>query len=132
MNFLLQSVGEAFYKWHEVDITCRLHNPLVRNVRTETDIGFDRAREQKDILQHDSKGPPQIVQVQGRDVPAVEEYLPTLNVVETSEQIRDCRLAGSGMSDNRDRLSRKDLKRNVAQHPVFPGIGEPDMTHVDP
>ena len=56
----------------------------------------------KHILQHKPKGIAQLLQVQLPNVVAVEENLPSLDVVKTHQQAGESRLARSGVSDNRD------------------------------
>ncbi len=94
---------------------------------TQTNIPLDRSAKQKDFLQHDRKVLAQRFEIPVTQVNAVEQNPAALDVVETHQQIRDRSLAGTGVTDERDRLSGFDRERHIFQHPVFVVVSEPNV-----
>ena len=58
---------------------------------------------------------PQLVHVVPANVHAVEENLAALNFVEPQQELDQRRFSGAGVADDGERLSRRDVERNVAQ-----------------
>jgi len=60
--------------------------------------------------------PVQFLRVQILDVLAVDQHLPFLDVVETADQVDECRLPGPALSDNSYELPRFDAEIDILQH----------------
>ena len=114
----------------------------------EADVGFERAGEEKWVLQDDAELAAQGVRVELAEVDAVKQDLAALDFVETQKQLDDGGFAGAGVADDGDGLARADVEGDIAQHPVFVSssgpfrpafrffagvavIGEPDVAEFD-
>src|SRR5690348_12158186 len=106
-------------------------------LRAQANVGFNRTREQKRILQHDAELAPQVLQLEQANVLAIQKNLAALNVVEAGEQGNQRGLAGSRMAYNRESLPRLDAERDVAENPVLVCgfrnivVAEPDVPKLD-
>ena len=80
----------------------------------EGDVLGDRAAEQEALLGDDPEPAAQRVRVELADVDAVDQDPPALRVVEAGDQLRQRRLAGAGLADQRDRLAGQDPQVDVA------------------
>ena len=74
----------------------------------QADVLFDRAGEDERILQHETDVPPHALLPRLRDVHAIEQDAPLLDVVEAQEQVDQAGLAGARRPDERHPLARLD------------------------
>ncbi len=72
-------------------------------------------REDHRVLRHDAERAAQRVEAERRDRHAVDRDRARLRFVEAHQQLEHRRLAGAGRSDERDRLARRDVEREVGQ-----------------
>src|SRR6266705_2493591 len=109
----------------------------VNPFRAETHVRFQRAGEEKGVLQNDAEMAAEILEVEAANVHTVEKDFAALNIVETQKMLDDGGLAGAGVADDGEGLPGSNAEGNVAEHPVFIGrvlpaaIGEPDIAEFD-
>src|SRR5439155_17977132 len=110
----------------------RTHDPLWGRVRPpERDVLGDCAREQEPLLRDD---PELVTERRLRDftqVDAVERDPSVAWVVEPGQQLRDRRLAGTGVADQGDRRSRRDVEIEIGQDVGPVAIPEPNVLETD-
>ncbi len=108
------------------------HDRLLRGRGcAEADVVGDRARKQERILRDQRHLRTQRALLHRADVDAVDQHLPAGDVVEAGDQVGDRRLAGSGLADQRHRLSRLDGQVDVLQHGLVRLVGEGDAAQLD-
>ena len=109
----------------------------VNPFRAETHVRFQRAGEEKGVLQNDAEMAAEILEVEAANIHTVEKDFAALNIVETQKKLDDGGLAGAGVADDGEGLPGSNAEGNVAEHPVFIGrvlpaaIGEPDIAEFD-
>ena len=77
------------------------------------------------------KLPAQLQRIDVADIHAADANAALLNVVEAQQQADERGLAGAGVAHHGDRLAGLDAEADVAQHPVFVLVGEPDVIELD-
>ena len=82
-------------------------------------------------MKHYAKVRSQLVQIPIPDIDAVKQNLPALYIVKSQEQVRDCRLARSGVAYKRDSLAWLNAERNILQNPIFVVVGKPHISEFD-
>ena len=88
-----------------------------RRVRlAEGDVLGDGAGEEEALLRHDPELVAQRVLRHVVEVDAVDRDPAARRLVEPREQLRDRRLAGAGVADERDRRPRRDVEVDPVQH----------------
>ena len=70
-------------------------------------------------------------QVERADVVAVDQDAPALELVEAPDQLADARLARAGVPDQRQRLARADVQREVLQYGLLLVVAEVDVIELD-
>ncbi len=65
------------------------------------------------------------------DILAIDGDAPAFEIVETKQQIHQCRLAGAGAADQTDLLARLDIEGQVVDDTFGLAIVEADMIEVD-
>ena len=132
------SLRKRSNKWPESDFfQCALDCGAADRFGSELDVGFQRARKEERVLQHDTEQRAQILQGDLADIHTVEQDLAALDIVEAQKKLNDRGLARAGVADDGERLTRLDAEGNVAQHPVFifgrraAVIREPDVAEFD-
>ena len=83
---------------------------------TKADVVHDRCAEKKGILQDDANLPAQAAHRYITDINAINRHLATRGIIETGQQVDQCRLACAGGADNRNRLARLGDQVDAAQH----------------
>ena len=76
----------------------------------------DGAGEEEALLRHDPELAAQRLLADVAQVDAVDRDRPARRVVEAREQLRDRRLAGAGMADERDRRARRHVEVDPVEH----------------
>ena len=95
------------------------------------DVVHDGAAEQHRILQHHPHLAAQRPAVQRADVEAVQADLAAVDLVEAHDQVHQCRLAGAGGADDRDRLPGPGRQRQVGDQRLVGAVGEGDVVELD-
>jgi hypothetical protein len=114
---------------HRLDRPPARRRPIDRGA--EPDVAADGAREEMDVLQHESEASPKVARSMLADVDAVDRDAPLLHVVEAQQQVDDRRLAGPSRPDERDALPGLHLERHVPQHRLAGHVGEADVLEGD-
>ena len=83
---------------------------------TKTNVVHDRCAEEKGVLQDDANLPAQAAHRYITDINAINRHLATRGIIETGQQVDQCRLARAGGADNRNRLPRLGDQVDAAQH----------------
>ena len=89
--------------------------PLKRKISCSTTAKFSAQRFQIPLAQ----------------VHAVQQNPAALHIVKAHQQIRNRRLAGTGVAHQRNRLTGLDLERNVLENPVFIFVSKPNIFKFD-
>ena len=77
------------------------------------------------------KLPPQLQRIELANVHAADADRALLHIVEAQQQADERGLARAGVAHDGDGLARLDAEADVAQHPVFVLVGEPDVVEFD-
>ena len=117
----------------DADGTERVVDLLVgRSLLGDPDVVANGAVEQEPLLGHDAdplaQGPKGCV---AHIDPGVHH--PTVDrVVQAGDQLGQRRLARAGRADERDAFARRDVERDVVEHPcAFGGVAEGDLLDLD-
>ena len=97
----------------------------------EGDVVGDRAGEEEALLRHDPELPPQRLLRDVAEVDAVDRDAALGRVVEAGDQLRDRRLAGAGVADERDGRPGRDVEVDAVQHLGAGAVGEVDVVEAD-
>ena len=87
--------------------------------------------QQRGVLRHHADLAAQRLLRDLRDVLAVDEDAPALEVVEAQEQVDERRLAGAGAADEADLLARPDGQREVLDDLRLPAVVEAGVLEAD-
>ena len=91
--------------------------------RTHKDVG---------VLGNHRNASSQIPESQVTHVYPVDPHASLIGIVESRDEIDECRLAGAGASDDTEHLSRPNLERDVPQHRPERLVTECHMVELDP
>src|SRR2546426_1346466 len=132
------AVGEGANEFAEANfVESAFDGEVVDARRAETDVGFNRSGEKKRILKDDAELTPQILEIDGANVLAVEKDLAALNIVETKKQGNQRGLARAGVADDGERLAGLNTERDITQYPILVrrlgniAVAEPDIAEFD-
>src|ERR1044072_618283 len=98
---------------------------------SEAAIFRNRAREEMDVLQHQTEQPAKIFQIELADVHAIDHDAALADVVEPQQQIDKRRLARARRADDGDALSGLHVEAHIAEDVVLVVVGKPDMIEHD-
>ena len=104
---------------------------LVDRLLTESDVSRHRAGEEKDVLEHQTDRPPQELEVPLAHIHTIDQNRSGVEIIETLEKTRECRLAGTGMPDDRHRLPGRYLERDVVEHLLLLVVAKRDVAELD-
>ena len=109
------------------------HDLLGRGVGpAEGDVLGDGAGEEEPLLRHDAELAAQRVLRDVAQVVPVDRDPPFGRVVEAGDQLRDRRLAGAGVADERDRRAGRHVELDPVQHlRERRAVAEADVLEVD-
>src|SRR5690606_36949070 len=128
----VEPVGQLLDDAVELGAACCLPDLLLRGVEpAEGDVLPDGAAEQEDILLDDADLSPQRGERHVTDIDAIDRDAAAGDVVEARQQRRDRGLAGTGRTDEGDRLARPDFEVDVPQHRAIRGVAEGDVLVAD-
>ena len=99
--------------------------------RAEGDVVAHRAGEEEAFLRHDPELPAERLLGHVAEVDAVDRDPPLERVVEAGEQLRDRRLAGACVPDERDGRPGRDVEVDPVQHLGARAVAEPDVLPAD-
>ena len=103
-----------------VGYACRLLNLLLRStLHAERDVAAERVVEEYRLLVDVADELSQVVYTEILDVDAVDEHLALLHVIVARNEVDECRLARSALSDESHGLTLLDDEVDVAQHPLL-------------
>ena len=74
------------------------------------------AGEEPGVLEHHAEPAAQRAPLRLPEIDAVDPNRAAVDVVEAHQQVHERRLAGTGRTDDRDHLSRRDVERQVLDH----------------
>ena len=96
---------------------CRLDHVFFGSSRTSIgDIFINRTGEQIYILLHDTDIAPQALQRKMLDILTVQQDLSFRDIIESGDQIAQCRLSSTGGSDDRHLFPRMDLQVQIRKY----------------
>ena len=105
----------------------RAHDLVRICVRSaEGDVLRHRAGEEEAFLRHDAELAAQRALLHLVEVEVVDRDPARGRLVEAREQLRDRRLPGAGVPDERDRRARRDVEVEPVQHFLAAAVREPD------
>src|SRR6266496_2971292 len=111
---------------------CSLHNLFFGGSFTAIrDILADRPVKEPGILQHHAEQSAQIPTLDLPDVHSVNRDAASVHVIETHQQVDQCRFASTCRADNRDSLSRCDIDVHVLHQWNIFFIAKLDMIELD-
>ena len=93
----------------------------------EGDVLAHRAGEEEALLRDDPELPAQRLLRDVAQVDAVDRDASLARVVEAGEQLRDRRLAGARVADERDRRAGRDVEVDPVQRPRARAVAEADV-----
>ena len=100
---------------------------IIKPFRVQRNVVAQGIRKQEDVLEHDSNVLTQCLQWVGFNGLSINQDTPLLVHIESVEQIDDGRLACSGGTYKRYRLTWFNSKGYVLQHPFLIGVSEPNV-----
>src|SRR5204862_3120608 len=83
----------------------------------EPDVGGDVTGEEEDVLLHVADQRAQLLQRHGADVDSVDRDSPALRIIESHQQVDDRRLAGAGVSYQRQGFARACGEADALEYP---------------
>ena len=88
------------------------------------DVLLHGVGEQEDVLQHDTEPPSELVERPVAHIDSIDQHTPRINVVETTDQFRDGRLARPGHADHGQVFAGAHLEGEVADYRFSFDVGE--------
>jgi hypothetical protein len=108
------------------------HHILVgRALAAVGDVVADRARKQPGVLQDHPEDAAHLVPRKIEGIDAVQADAPRADLVKAHQKVHDRRLPRSGRADDRDGLTRLNLKVEVGDQRLVRLVLEPDMLERD-
>ena len=97
----------------------------------QPDVVGDGSGEQMRILQNHAEIAPQLFEIEIANIDSADADAAALHFIEAQQQAGERGLARAGVAHHRDGLAGLDAEADVAQHPVFVFVGEPDVVEFD-